>query len=442
VLDTLRWDRVGTYAGSNLTPNLDRLAQSSIIYEQAMSTAPWTLPTHASLFTGLFPQEHGVSWGHYRLEDDPPVLAELLKDRGYHTFAVSNNWLLSGENGFARGFDLFLETATDPLVSGWRLALRCAGPRRFSRWLGMPEEMGTDAGSAWTNWMVERHLKAAEVRDRPFLMFVNYFEPHDPYLPPPPFLLTHLTPEQRATYRRFRQNEQDLCAHACGLTDTFTKEQVNLMEALYDAEVAYQDAMVGKLLETLDDADLLDRSWLVITSDHGELFGEAGLVFHTASAHYQLLHVPLIVRPPGGVAATRVAAPVQPVDVFATLVEAAGAAVPAQVRRAFRLPLSGDEPAERSLCVSQTFGASVAGLSVAQYRNMQFDLTKWMRWVTSLCADGYLLELDETGPRGLYNVGSDPAMEHNVSDEHPEVVKSLMLEHRRWATRTDEGGAL
>jgi len=112
VLDTLRADRVGVYGHHkrDLTPNLDRLAESSIVYTNALSNAPWTLPTHASLFTGLYPDTHGVSWGHYELDDSWPVLSELLKDRGYDTFAISNNVLLSSENGFARGYDSFIET--------------------------------------------------------------------------------------------------------------------------------------------------------------------------------------------------------------------------------------------------------------------------------------------------------------------------------------------
>jgi len=442
VLDTLRYDRVGVHGGSDLTPNLDRLATSSIVYHHAMSTAPWTLPTHASLFTGLYPHEHGVSWGHYELESGRPVLAELLKDRGYQTFAVSNNWLVSRENGFGRGFDLFLETATDPLVKGWRLALQCAVPHALAQWLGLPGLVVEDAGSALTNWVLKRHLETLTTSPRPFFGFINYFEPHDPYLPPKSYLETHLTPEQRDAFRRFKQNQADLCAHACGLSGTFSDDQIDLMADLYDAEVAYQDAVVGELVETLEELKLLENTWLVVTSDHGELFGESDMVFHTAGSHYQLLHVPLIVRPPGGIDGRTVNAPVQPVDIFRSLVEWAGATVPPAVQQAFRLPMEEGELSGRTICVSQTFGASIVGLSVAQFRDMQKDFSEWLRWVTSVYADGYMLELDERGPRALYDVREDEAMEHNLVQDRPDVVRELASQYRQWTAHSRGGDAM
>lgn len=440
MLDTLRWDRVGVYSGSKLTPNLDRLAESSIVYTEAISTAPWTLPTHASLFTGLYPHEHHVSWGNYALGEEYPVLAELLKQRGYHTFGVSNNWLVSKDNGFARGFDSFLETPDDPLIHGWRLALRCGGIARLTQWLGLPSGLGDDAGSAWTNWLITRYLAARPAG--PFFGFINYFEPHDPYVPPDSYARAHLSPAQRDAFRTFTQRQEDLCAHACGVTGTFTAEQIDLMRVLYDAEVAYQDAMVGQLIDRLAAMKLLDTTWLVVTSDHGELFGESNMVFHTAGSHYQLLHVPLIVRPPGGAMRRTVHAAVQPVDVFRTLLEAGGGLVPVHVRRSQRLPLHDDETAQRTLCVAQTFGASITGLYVTQYRDLQADVSRWLQWVTSVYSDGFMLELDERGPRSLYDVRRDPDMAHDLKDERSELVKTMLEQYQQWLSFAQPGGSM
>ncbi len=441
VLDTLRWDRVGVYSGSKLTPNLDRLAESAIVYTEAMSTAPWTLPMHASLFTGLYPQDHGISWGRYELDDRHPVLAELLKARGYHTFGVSSNWLLRKENGFTRGFDSFMEIPNAPTLTGWRLALRCEPIARAARWLGLPRGLGDDAGSAWTNWVVDRHLRAPGSTG-PFFGFINYFEPHDPYLPPEPFATSLLSPSQREAYRRLRQDQEDLCAHACGLSGTFTDEQIKLMAALYDAEVAYQDAVVGELVEALQKFNLLDTTWLVVTSDHGELFGESNMVFHTAGSHYQLLHIPLLVRPPGGVEGRVVHAPVQPVDIFHSLASIGGATLPAQVQRSHPLPLSDDAPSHRTLCVSQTFGASITGMFFTQYRSMQADVSRWLHWITSVYADGFLLDLDERGPQSLYDVRQDPNMTRDLKEQRPEIIDRLLGQYRSWLAGAQTGGAI
>lgn len=441
VLDTLRFDRVGAYGTSKLTPNLDRLASDSIVYTQAMSTAPWTLPMHASLFTGLYPREHGVSWGNYELDAGHPVIAELLKERGYSTFAISNNWLLNRANGFARGFDDFLETANDSQISGWRFAASTALARALLGLFNIPPQLGEDAGSAWTNWLMARRLLIESQRPGPFFGFINYFEAHDPYHPPASFLESHLSEAQRVAYRQFRQRQEDLCAQACGRKDTFTPSQIELMAALYDAEVAYQDAMVGELLTSLKNLDLLKDTWIVVTSDHGELFGESDMVFHTAGAHYQLLHVPLIVRPPGGIAVRVIETPVQPVDIFHKLVEIGGAAIPEGVQRAFPLPLDDSMSPQRNLCISETFGASITGLYVTQYRNMQTDVTQWLRWITSAYTDGYLLELDDRGPMNLYDVRTDPQMKHNLIEARKELVEEYLSRFRNWSGKGSMGGS-
>jgi arylsulfatase A-like enzyme len=434
VLDTLRADCVGAAPGRprSLTPNLDRLAESSVVYTNALSTAPWTLPSHASLFTGLYPDRHGVNWGHYALDDRWPVLSELLKSKGYNTFAISNNWLLSRDNGFARGFDTYIETATDPALGGWRLALRCGLSRLLATGVGLAPEVAEDAGSAWTNWLVRRRLAQRASSEGPLFLFINYFEPHDPYRPPLPFARGILTSGDLKAARHLDQREQYLAAHACGQCGVFSREQVALMKRLYDAEVAYQDHMVGALLDTLKAANLFDQSWLVVMSDHGELFGEWDMVYHTASSHYQLLHIPLLVRPPGGTDGRRLKAPVQPVDIFVTLLEEAGVEVPASVCRAHRLPWRADEPSERFLSVAQSHGASIAGLSMTQRIDMQSDLARWLTWVDSVYADGYLLEIGSSGHQALFEVARDPDMELDQVHALPRRARSLAEAFGTW----------
>lgn len=439
VVDTLRWDRVGVYTRSKLTPCLDRLAQDAVVFQDAISTSPWTLPTHASLFSGVYPEEHGVSWAHYQLDDERPLLAGLLAEHGYHTFAVSNNWLLSAENGFARGFERYWESATDPLVQSWRLALRCTALAWISNCIGVPEELASDAGSAWTNWVVDRHLGSIEVVDRPFFGFLNYFEPHDPYSPPPAYKSSHLTPEQRDADRAWHQEQADLCAQACGLSDTLSPEEIELASALYDAEVAYQDEMLGQLFEVLERRGLLEKTWVIVTSDHGELFGEQGMVYHTAGTHYQLVHVPLIVRPPGGTARRSVAGPVQPVDVFHSILDIADVPLPVGLRGTHPLPLREGAVSEREVAITQTFGASISGLAAAQYRNLRVDYSRWLEWVTGVYVDGHLLKFDHRHPRGLFDVRHDPAMENDLRAAEGARVEAMMTKYRQWRDLVQPG---
>lgn len=436
VLDTLRADRLGVYGfdKGDLTPNLDRLADSSIVYTNALSTAPWTLPAHASLFTGLYPDVHRVGWGHYKLDDSHPVLSELLRDRGYATFAISNNVLLNAEHGFSRGFDSFIDTAKDPYIRGWRLARQCGAIQAAAEWMGLSSDAARDAGSTLTNALLRERLLARGPIDRPFFAFINYYECHDPYYPPDRYTESHMTPQQREAYHKFRQGVTDLSVHACGGSDVYDNEQIALLESVYNAEVAYQDEVVGELLGILEEGGFLENSWLVITSDHGELFGEGGMVYHVASSHYKLLHVPLIVRPPGGVEGRRIDAPVQPVDVFVTLLEETGTKVPATVKRAHRLPLRADQQPERTLCVAQTFGAALGSMSLTQRMSPQADLTHWLTWIDSVYADGYLLEVSSRGHRALFKVSDDPAMEEDLVKVNTEVVRSLTNALEAWQT--------
>lgn len=436
VLDTLRADRLGVYGfdKGDLTPNLDRLADSSIVYTNALSTAPWTLPAHASLFTGLYPEVHRVSWGHYKLDDSHPVLSELLGDRGYATFAISNNVLLNAENGFSRGFDSFIDTAKDPYIRGWRLARQCGALQTAAEWMGLSSDAARDAGSALTNALLRERLLARGPMDRPFFAFINYYECHDPYYPPHRYTESHMTPQQREAYQKFRQGVIDLSVQACGGSDVYDDEQIALLESIYNAEVAYQDEVVGDLLGILEEGGFLENSWLVITSDHGELFGEGGMVYHVASSHYKLLHVPLIVRPPGGVEGRRIDAPVQPVDIFVTLLEETGTEVPATVKRAHRLPLHADQQPERTLSVAQTHGAALGSLSLTQRTNPQADMTHWLTWIDSVYAEGYLLELGSRGRRALFKVSEDPAMEEDLAKVNADVVRSLTNAFEVWQT--------
>lgn len=435
VLDTFRADRLGIVSGGDLTPHLDRFARSSLLYTNAVSTAPWTLPTHASLFTGLYPQQHGVNWGHYALSETPPTAGELLAARGYDTFALSNNWLLDEENGFARGFDAFLETSKSAALQPWRLALRQTAVELIAPWFGLTPAAGYDKGGAWTNAIVENRLRAQVEAGRPFFAFINYYEPHDPYQPPDRFLKRHLSGKQREQARKINQGRDRLSAHACGAPGVYDDHDIELMEALYDAEIAYQDEVFGRLAQSLARMGLFRNTWIIVTSDHGELFGEQGMVFHTAGAHANLLRVPLMIRPPGGVEThAKIDAPVQPVDLFRLIVEAGGAAVPEDATQAHAVPLSPEERPTRQFTISQTHGASLSGLAAAQYVSLQTDFTQWMTWITTVIEGDDLLELSGDRPRGLFDLASDPRMETNLLDDKPARAAQLAETVRTWKT--------
>jgi arylsulfatase A-like enzyme len=295
-LDTTRADHLGAYGYDPPTsPHFDALALEAHRYTAAYSTSSWTLPAHASLFTGQFPTTHGAQYAAdgalaldraieapagvraRSLPDATPTLAGLLGRAGYHSAGfVAGPWLLRSF-GLARGFDHWDDSGI--LDHGGRPA--------------------ADVTGAAIEWLRTRP-------EGPFLLFLNYFDPHFPYEPGPD------------DARRFLPPGTD--------PDPTRREQWG---ALYDAEIRSMDASLGELLAFLREADLYDDTLIVVTSDHGELLGEHEEWGHGRLLYEELVRVPLLVKPAEAAPIARVIERrTQPVDVFRWLLEAAGVAPP------------------------------------------------------------------------------------------------------------------
>jgi arylsulfatase A-like enzyme len=264
-IDTLRADHLGCYGAAGVeTPTLDRLATEAVRFETAISPAPLTLPSHASLLTGLEPPRHGIhNNAHFRLPaDGPATLAERFRDGGFATAAFVGSFVLDRRFGLTRGFDVYDD----------QMALS------DTRSLAPPERRAdavVDAASAWLASAPER-----------FLLWVHFYDPHADYAPPPPF------------DARFRHDP-------------------------YTGEIAFADAQLGRLLAALATRFPDGRTALVVTSDHGESRGEHGEQTHAYTVYDATQRVPLLLRAPG-VAPGVHAGLVRLVDVAPTLLELAG----------------------------------------------------------------------------------------------------------------------
>jgi len=267
-LDTTRTDRLGAYGSrSRATPALDALAARGTTFEQAMAHLPLTRPSHATMLTGLLPHHHGVwSNGPYRLDDRFETLAERSRSGGYRTAAVVGSFVLTRSFGLAQGFDLFDDEV---------LEVPDADPER-------PAGAVVDRALAW---MAEERLAP------PFVLWLHFYDPHEPYSPPEPFR------------GRFP-------------TDPYT------------GEVAAMDAAVGRLLAELERRGWLAETLVIAAGDHAEALGEHGEATHGYLVYESTLRVPLIVAGPGIPAGRRVRAPVGLVDLMPTIVEALGLARP------------------------------------------------------------------------------------------------------------------
>jgi arylsulfatase A-like enzyme len=312
VLDTVRSMRLSLYGyGRETTPALQRWARSGAVFDQAIATSPWTLPSHGGMFTGRYPHELNAGF-RTDLDDRWPTLAEALAQRGYRTGGFSaNRRYASYESGLARGFARY----DDYRVSLGQVMVSAALGRQllwkpwFQDLIGYYDLYGRKDAAVVTDQFLTWAGGASE--GRPFFAFLNYYDAHDPYLAPAPF------------NRRFTGDTTRYRPLALGPGRT-PAEITRALEA-HEGTLAYLDTQIDRLLLTLESRGLLEHTLVILTSDHGEHFGEHGLMDHGNSLYRPLLEVPLLVRLPGRVpAGVRVRDPVTLRDLPATVWELTG----------------------------------------------------------------------------------------------------------------------
>jgi arylsulfatase A-like enzyme len=325
ILDTVRAWNLGIYGYARpTTPRLAVMAGQGAVFDRVLSTAPWTTPAHASLFTGRNPSELSVSWTA-PLDGTHATVAEVLARAGYQTSAFVANYRYAGSStGLARGFARYDDYPRDPIHAlrstsiGSRLLAREWVAERVGRRLLVGGRVGGEVTGAFVRWL-DRERRA----ERPFFTFLNYFDAHAPYLAPAPFDSTYArgaagAGERRAEYWRRMQR-------AFGPSPVPVDELSESLDG-YDGAINYLDIQVDSVLQALAARRLLDNTLVIVTSDHGELFGEHGVIQHGNSMYLPVLHVPLFLRWPGRVpAGVRIQAPVSLRHVARTIVDAAGA---------------------------------------------------------------------------------------------------------------------
>jgi arylsulfatase A-like enzyme len=400
-LDTTRADHLGVYGYPKPTsPNLDRFAQRATVYERAYSTSSWTLPTHASIFTGLLPMQHGaqsdpasdnrsLSYGVRPLAGSFATLGELLRDAGYRTAAVVGGPALRREVGISQGFEVY----DDELTS------------LHDRFHGRRAEV---VGSAAIG-LVERF------GDEPYFLFVNFFDPHAPYAPPAPWDRDLVKPDEK---EHMAQLIGRLTAgEAPESIDRYPDDQrswIRGMLAAYDAEIRYMDAHLGRLLDAIAASPRGADTLIAVTSDHGESFGEHFYLSHGAHLYEDNVRVPLLLRMPGARDGARVADQVQTHQLFATLLRAAGVAVPEGVEDR-GLEATGDDillEVRRSDLNVKIFGDF--------FDRDQLAIQSWP----------FKLVLRTTGDPELFDIANDPSELHDLAESEPERVAELLARLR------------
>jgi len=304
VLDTVRADHLGCYGyGRSTTPNIDALAGSGVLFERLVSTSPWTLPAHATLFTGTYPEEHGANWVK-PLDARYPTLAEVLSESGYATAGfVGNLGYCSRAWGLARGFARYEDYGYSLGV----LASFNPTGRLLVKGANHVDLVRRDAESVTTRFL--DWLPSAG--DRPFFGFLNYYDAHELYRAPAPF--AGKFGPARLDPGRWEQRDRSAA-------------EIAELKNGYDACIAYIDDQIGRIVAALQAREQFENTVFIVTGDHGEHFGEHGLFGHGNSLYWPLIHLPLVMRLPGGEGAgLRVDEFVSLRDLPATILQLVGA---------------------------------------------------------------------------------------------------------------------
>src|SRR5258708_4039235 len=349
-LDTTRADHIGAYGDARArTSRLDRLAAAGVLFERAVSAAPITLPAHASLLTGRYPFAHGVrDNGNFSLTDRMATLATALHDSGYRTGAFVSAFVLDRRFGLARGFDRYDDT------------LERANTRDAE-----VERRGDRTAAAAAEWI-------ASASGQPFFAWVHLYDPHDPYDPPEPF---------RSAFA----------------------------DRPYDGEIAFDDEVIGRLLDRLDALDVRHSTIVAVVGDHGESLGEHEEATHSPFVDEATLRVPLIIAFRGRLPSGRRVAPlVRTVDVAPTLLALAG-----------RPPLAGID--------GETLALLIEGRSSGERPAYSESYFPWfsMHWAPLRSVqDGRWKYIDAPEPE-LYDLTNDARERTNLAAREPARAAAL-----------------
>ena len=407
-LDTTRADHLGCYGWRrNTSPHLDRLAEQGTVFEECFSPSIPTHPAHTTMLTGCDVMKHQVVAQGAKTELSPGVrtLAELLKEQGYWTGAADNlgRW-------FSRGFDRYegYQWARDP-EGGWR------------------------KGEAVTETAL-KVLNEAAAQEKPFFLFLHYWDAHTPYLPPAPFDRLFYGGDEKDPANRSMEPVLNFPPFMWYFRQWMGEvTDIEFPKAQYDAEIAYMDTCLQRVFHRLDELRLTEQTLVIITADHGEELDEHEMWFDHHGLYDTNLHVPLILRMPGTVpAGMRVPGQVRLTDIVPSVLELIGApevaAREGMQGRSLLPGFSGSLP-----------GGTAEKLFLTECTWMRKRGVRTGEWKLIVARDHP--DIHGRPPVELYHLPTDPGEQRNVAEERPEVVQALRGDLEQWReTRMRETG--
>lgn len=446
-LDTVRPDHLGAYGyGRAITPSFDALAAGGTLFSRCVAASSWTIPSHAAIFTGASPSHIGSSLvsrgrrGTVLLPRDAVTLAEVFRTAGYHTAAFIGGATMGSVFGFDQGFDLFndrlppsLSAAADRIFLARPIRrILNIDPPSFLRFLDPPfilvsnflydesQSLPSDLHVSFMKGVKRFDNSASEVNHkvfswldhrppRPFFAFIHYFDAHDPYDPPPPFTPAGYDPAPSFIMKN------GLAERVLNGRGPLTPSEREHLTAGYDGEIASLDHHLGVLLDRLRAEGVLDNAVVAVVSDHGESFGEHGLVFHGHHLYDHLTRAVLLLAGRGVPKARTEGAPAAGIDVAPTLLDLAGLDRPGSMEGRSLRPLLEGRAIDQAPLFSELFGRTMSAPDWEAFRHTRFSVE----------LSGLKIIREADGPTRLFDLAADPAESTDLSASRTADVERL-----------------
>jgi arylsulfatase A-like enzyme len=441
VWDTVRADRLSLYGHDRpTTPGLEAFAEQARVYDHAISPGTWTVPSHASIFTGLPVSSHGANAAWRWVDHHHLTLAEHLAANGYATYSYSANPYLSDVTNLLQGFEV--------KRFSWETHKRASA--RVAREKLIPRDRSTEISPAWKGdspnvaWDRSTHKEAASLanadlvkwlterkeKDKPWFAFINLMEAHSPRIPSIEDRRAVIGDEE--LIRLGLDTDVTLWNEVSAILGkhTYTEREVEAIRAVYDASLLELDRQFTALMQVLDDKGALDRTIVVLTSDHGESLGEHGLWEHRYGVWNTLVHVPLVVRFPAGLRPGREDEPVTTASIYPTILDLAGLPPP----RGVRLQRSLTRDNQRFPVYTQLTDPYTSKLGPFRKAYPDVDFSPFLKTYDAMVDDGHKVVHSSAGDHRLYDLVDDPEERENLLRSHPDA-EQFLARLERWRTR-------
>ncbi len=442
VWDTVRADHLSAYGYERpTTPHLQAFAEDAVVFERAVSDGMWTLPSHASMFTGLPVRRHGANARNKWLDDEFTTLAEWLGEAGYDTYLFSANPYLGSHTNMLQGFD----QVEYPWSDRWKKPARKATKSKIlpndasnvlgPKWVekeykaGRHQDNVKDAGPVATR-ALRTFLKGRQQPERPFFAVVNFMEAHAPRVPSLQARQSMFSAEQIDAQLSLDQSYPYLLAYTVGKHE-YTPAQVETIAQTYDASLWDLDLATHQMMQMLEREGLMDDTIVIITADHGEHLGEDHKIGHKYSLRNPLVRVPLVVRHGSKLPPRRTNDWVNTSHMMVTLAELLDLTAPAQAEGSSWF---GEERADKAY--AELIHATPKALERVGAVHPDLDPEPFLVTYTSVESDEGKCIRASDGRQMLFRTATDPLETTDVSDREPGLTAALCGELQAWEQAT------